>query len=340
MYTIIKYNNKTFLFNQKISPNSTLPRTACQKCADKLVDFHLFSLLLLESQNELLATEETLSVNLCDAAVKLSACGPDDDDIEIDEMVLELFSRLHENDPSCERELADTTVTFDHCQLNDVERGTETEMALEPQAMSFQQHGIDTMNETILQENALLENQRTNETPRKRGRTPGTIDKNRNEDELVTPIRNRRRQTNNGPAASGIEIISQEIIKHGVTSGSDNNANDIVRIELSFVDKPEKKCDSGPNPRVYICDICHKNFPVAGRFLAHFRRVHLKSLYKKQMKCPYCPRYFTTIGKLYVDERKSEKFALYVAHGIVCRLQLFDPFRDCNQSECECVLLK
>lgn len=261
--------------------------------------------MLLESQNELLAAEETLSVNLSESAVKLSACGTDDDDIEIDEMVLELFSRLHENDPPCEKELADTTMPFDHTQLMDMERETETEMALEPlQEMSFLQNGIDTTNATILQENGLLENQRTNEMARKRGHTPGTIDKNQNVDELVTPIRGRRRQTNNGPAVSGIEIISQEIIKHGVTPGSDNNANDIVRIELSFVDKPEQKCDSGPNPRVYICDICHKNFPVAGRFLAHFRRVHLKSLYKKQMKCPYCPRYFTTIGKFNLRKKR------------------------------------
>lgn len=269
--------------------------------------------MLLESQNELLAAEEALNINLPEVS-KLANSSGDDDNIEIDEMVLELFSRLHEHDASESRDLSNTLeipTIFQEHSLTDFNK-----MQFKPKMCNTSK----TINNNYsCNNNNIITNAFTNCG----ASTVQTPDSNINDDDECA-----------------IEIISQEIIRQpntfSTSNGNDNiltnTANDFVRIQLSFVDKSEQRSASATNgrevtaaptkekatakttmstitttttmtttttttTRVYICDVCHKNFPVAGRFLAHFRRVHLKSFYKKQAKCPYCPRYFTTIGK-------------------------------------------
>lgn len=301
--------------------------------------------MLLESQNELLAAEEALNVNLPEVT-KLGNSSVDDDNIEIDEIVLELFGRLHENDPSVSKDLSNSL-----------------DFPLQEVSVHLNRHSnaSPSLPQTIFHETSITDVTRNNFKPKIRN-TSKTFNNNYcydNNNSIITStyanngnmprqyctstVQNPINHINNDDGDNdecAIEIISQEIISQPnsfVTSDDSDNfltnsANDIVRIQLSFVDKTEQTFSPATNgrevatikeketaktttkmstitttttmtttttttTRVYICDVCHKNFPVAGRFLAHFRRVHLKSFYKKQAKCPYCPRYFTTIGK-------------------------------------------
>lgn len=263
--------------------------------------------MLLESQNELMAAEETLNVNL-PQVTKLTNANADDDDIEIDDMVLELFSRLHENDPP------DTNAIGDICNASDY---ALAEVSVQLNRIDFPSFTINNL-QAVLQENGIIENGNGNGAATRKcpKRTNAVNSEVKADGDSVGDAKyskhepRRKRNTKEfNESHCAIKIATQEIFKDPAASNDVGNGNDIVRIELSFVDKTTAtvQMDSTPTmqaknstttaARVYICDVCHKNFPVAGRFLAHFRRVHLKSLYKKQAKCPYCPRYFTTIGK-------------------------------------------
>lgn len=269
-----------------------MPRTVCQMCADKLVDFHIFSVMLLDSQNELLAAEEAININLPEVA-KFTNSSNDDDNFEIDETVLDLFNRLHEHDPP-EHFVKETL------SKRDMPNGFALEHTMQELSIHFNR--IDILNggaPAVLQENALPENNKKGAENKARKLLKKTNNSRTNYDTCPHPHRKKAKCNARGNATNpAIEIISQEMIREPTAPDTFTTSNDIVRIELSFVDKPnEKGSDVAPPARVYICDVCHKNFPVAGRFLAHFRRVHLKSFYKKQAKCPYCPRYFTTIGE-------------------------------------------
>lgn len=292
-----------FGFYSQIRTTDKYPQSICKPCAEKLIEFHIFRQMILESEDRFRLTEELMSSEQIQTNYDTTLNGEKTFVTETTEYQIDLITK-NNNDIACDNSHShqsalmgdsQTCLNLENIQPSLIIQSDDVEMTKDHliPAGSMESATIDHMVENI--ENYLGSSLSENFE---------RICQSILDDEVFTgDVDSAQAITSNGAtvndtATSTLDSTAATYLHNGVVAKIRQptiTLADIIKTDrrspilTEATSKRQVQLD-WPRQRIYQCDQCELSFKLSSTFLRHYRHIHMNTAERK--KCPHCPRIF------------------------------------------------